>query len=101
MSSVSLDHYGACMITLFRIATFLSALISTILSVYVYTKRDKSPSLKFLSGLMIANMVYATSYLFEISAPVRAELIFFLNLEYTGIVFIPVFWVLIAWTYQP
>ena len=89
------------MITLFRIATFLAAFISTVLSVYVYTKRERSMALRFLSGLMIANMVYATSYLFEISAPTRSELIFFLNLEYVGITFIPIFWVLIAWYYKP
>ena len=46
-------------------------------------------------------MIYATSYLFEISAPSRSEIIFFLNLEYIGILFIPVFWVLITWTYHP
>lgn len=89
------------MITLFRVATFISVIISTILAIYVLNKRDKSPSLKYLSGLMIANMVYATAYLFEISAPVRAELVFFLSLEYVGVVFIPVFWVLIAWSYHP
>lgn len=89
------------MITLFRIATFIAAIISTTLAVYVFNKKDKSPPLRFLSGLMIANMIYATSYLFEISAPIRSELIFFLNLEYVGITFIPIFWVLIAWSYRP
>lgn len=89
------------MITLFRVATFLSAMFSTILAIYIYTKKDRSPSLRFLSGLMVANMIYATSYLFEISAPVLSEVIFFLNMEYVGITFIPVFWVLIAWSYHP
>ncbi|NCC63143.1 MAG: diguanylate cyclase [Spirochaetia bacterium] len=88
------------MITLFRIATFFTALISTILAVYVYTNRKDSMPLRFLSGLMFANTVYATSYLFEISATLRSEAIFFLNLEYVGITFIPVFWVLIACTYS-
>jgi diguanylate cyclase (GGDEF)-like protein/PAS domain S-box-containing protein len=89
------------MITLFRIATFVSAMFSTILAVYLFSKRDRSPSLRFLSGLMVANMVYATSYLFEISAPVLSEVIFFLNMEYVGITFIPLFWILIAWSYHP
>ena len=89
------------MITLFRIMTFLSAIISTTLAIYLLSKRNKSSSLRFLSGLMFANMIYATSYLFEISAPVRSEVIFFLYLEYVGICFIPVFWMLIAWTYHP
>ena len=89
------------MITLFRIATFCTVLISTLLAVYVFNNREKSPSLRFLSGLMIANVIYATSYFFEISAPVRSQLIFFLNLEYVGITFLPVFWILIAWTYDP
>lgn len=88
------------MITLFRIATFFTALISTILAVYVYINRKDSMPLRFLSGLMFANMIYATSYLFEISATLRSEAVFFLNLEYVGITFIPVFWVLIAWSYS-
>jgi diguanylate cyclase (GGDEF)-like protein len=46
-------------------------------------------------------MVYATSYLFEISAINLEEITFFLNMEYVGILFIPVFWVLIAWSYHP
>ena len=89
------------MITLFRIVTFFTALISTVLAVCVFTKREKSISFRYLSGLMFANMIYATSYLFEISAPVRSEIIFFLNMEYLGILFIPVFWFLITWTYHP
>lgn len=89
------------MISLFRVATFFTVIISTVLAIYVYNNRKKSPSLRYLSRLMIANMVYATSYLFEISAPLRAEVVLFLYLEYLGITFIPVFWILIAWSYHP
>ncbi len=88
-------------VTLFRIATFASAFVSTVLAIYLYNRREGSQSLRFLTGLSMANMVYATSYLFEISAPTLAEVKFFLNMEYTGIFLIPVFWVLIAWSYHP
>jgi diguanylate cyclase (GGDEF)-like protein len=64
-------------------------------------KRGKSAPIRFLSGLMFANMVYATSYLFEISASTQFEIVSFLYLEYVGICFIPVFWMLIAWSYHP
>lgn len=90
-------------ITIFRIATFAAAFISSALAIYLYNKRDtsRSKSLRFLSGLSIANMVYATSYLFEISAHNLEEIKFFLYMEYVGILFIPVFWVMIAWSYHP
>lgn len=88
-------------VTVFRIAIFASAFVSTVLAVYLYNRREGSQSLRFLSGLSIANMVYATSYLFEIAAPTLAEVKFFLYMEYMGIFFIPVFWVLIAWSYHP
>ncbi len=88
-------------VTLFRIAIFASAFVSTVLAVYLYNRREGSQSLRFLSGFSIANMVYATSYLFEIAAPTLVEVKFFLSMEYTGIFFIPVFWVLIAWSYHP
>ena len=88
-------------ITLFRIAIFTSAFISITLAVYVYNKRENSPSLRYLLGLLVANMIYATSYFFEISAPNLLEVKFFLNLEYFGIFFIPIFWVFIAYSYHP
>ncbi len=88
-------------VTLFRIAIFASAFVSSVLAIYLYNRREGSQSLRFLSGLSIANMVYATSYLFEIAAPTLTEVKFFLNMEYVGIFFIPVFWVFIAWAYHP
>ena len=88
-------------ITIFKIAIFASASISTVLSVLVYRKRANSQPLRFLSGMFLANAFYATSYLFEIISPGLEEAIFFLNLEYLGLSFIPVFWVLIAWSYRP
>jgi len=46
-------------------------------------------------------VVYATSYFFEISAINLAQVKFFLNLEYIGIFFIPIFWIFIAYSYHP
>ncbi|PKL11026.1 MAG: hypothetical protein CVV52_15430 [Spirochaetae bacterium HGW-Spirochaetae-8] len=88
-------------ITAFEIAIFASAIISTVLSMLVYRKRASSQPLRFLSGMFFANAVYATSYLFEIISPGLKGAIFFLNLEYLGLSFIPVFWILIAWSYKP
>ena len=88
-------------VTLFKIIIFASALTSTVLASYVYNKRGDSPPLRYLSGLLLANVVYASSYFFEISSTNLAQAKFFLNLEYVGIFFIPIFWVLIAWSYHP
>ena len=88
-------------ITAFEIAIFASAIISTVLSILVYRKRASSQPLRFLSGMFFANAVYATSYLFEIISPGLKGAIFFLYLEYLGLSFIPVFWILIAWSYKP
>ena len=86
---------------LFKIIVFASSLISTFLACYVYTKRGNSLPLKFLSGLLFANLIYASSYFFEISAMNVAQIKLFLNMEYVGIFFIPIFWVFIAWSYHP
>ena len=88
-------------ITIFKTATFLSAFISTVLAIHVHITKSKSLPMKFLVGLLAANVVYAISYLLEINADGLSQAIFFLQMEYIGIFFIPVFWIFIAWTYHP
>lgn len=88
-------------ITLFKIIIFISALTSTVLTGYVYQKRGNSSSIKYLSGLLLANVLYASSYFLEISATNLAQVKFFLYLEYVGIFFIPLFWIFIAFSYHP
>ena len=85
----------------FKILIFTSVIVSTILAGYVYNKGGNSQSLRYLSGLLFANVVYATSYFFEITATSLDQIKFFLNMEYLGIFFIPIFWVFIAWSYHP
>ena len=87
--------------TLFKIVVFLSALGSMFLLGYVYNRRGNSLSLRYLSGLLLAILIYASSYFFEISAGTITQIKFALNLEYVGILFIPIFWVFIAWSYHP
>ncbi|NCB02998.1 MAG: diguanylate cyclase [Spirochaetia bacterium] len=88
-------------IALFKIAICISALASAALAGYVYHKKGKSLALKYLLYLLLANMVYAVAYFFEISAINVEQIKFFLYLEYIGIFFIPIFWIFIAWSYHP
>ncbi len=85
----------------FKIVIFISALSSTVLSGYVYNRRANSLSLRLLMGLLLANFIYASSYFFEISAVNVEQIKVFLSLEYLGILFIPIYWVFIAWIYHP
>lgn len=87
--------------TLFKSLIFFSALGSMFLLGYVYNRRVNSLSLRFLSGLLLANLIYASSYFFEISADTITQIKLALNFEYLGIFFIPLFWVFIAWAYHP
>jgi len=86
---------------LFKSLIFFSALGSMFLFGYVYNRRVNSLSLRYLSGFLLANLIYASSYFFEISSDNLTQIKLALNLEYLGILFIPVFWVLIAWAYHP
>jgi len=86
---------------LFKSLIFFSALGSMFLFGYVYSRRVNSLSLRYLSGFLLANLIYASSYFFEISSDNLTQIKLALNLEYLGILFIPVFWVLIAWAYHP
>ena len=86
---------------LFKSLIFLSVLCSMFLFGYVYNRRVNSISHRFLSGFLLANLMYASSYFFEISSDTLTQIKLALNLEYLGILFIPMFWVLIAWAYHP
>ena len=88
-------------IVLFKIAIAVSGLVSTALAGYVYSKKEHNPPLQYLLGLLFANVIYAISYFFEITANELSQVKFSLYMEYAGIFFIPVFWVFIAWSYHP
>ena len=87
-------------IFIFKIATILSAIISSLLALYVIGKVRTSRPLHYYAGLMLANALYAASYLLEIHMPELSGAVNCLKIEYMGLSFIPVFWVLIAWSYN-
>ncbi|MDC7224959.1 MAG: diguanylate cyclase [Spirochaetales bacterium] len=78
----------------------LSALISTILALYVSNKKNSSPPLFYFSGLMFSTAVYGVSYLIELSMPTLESAIVCLMFEYTGLTFVPFFWFALAQSYQ-
>jgi len=86
---------------LFKVVIFISAIVTTFLLGYTFNRRANSLSLRALSGLLLAILVYAASYFFEISAASASQIAFALYLEYVGIFFIPLFWVFISWSYHP
>lgn len=85
---------------LFQIATLASAIISTLLAIYVISRKNKARPLYYFSGLMFSTALYGFSYFAEIIMPDLSSAVLALKFEYVGLTFLPFFWICLAWFYD-
>ncbi len=76
----------------------LASLIAAFLAVYSIRYRRSDGAVSFCL-LMFAAAVYSFGYAFEIASRTANDVSFWLNVEYTGISFIPTLWLLFAMQY--
>lgn len=81
------------------LAGFLSAGVSLFLGFYVLRRRRRSRSARYFALLMGANALYAGAYTVELAAPTLEWAVFWLKVEYIGVVLVPVFWFLFSDSY--
>lgn len=81
------------------IAGILSAGISIFLGLYVLRRRGRSRAARSFALLMGANALYAAAYTVELAAPTLEWAVFWLKVEYIGVVLVPVFWFLFSDAY--
>ncbi len=86
---------------IFKIANLAVSFISLALTVNAVNKRSISRPLQYYAGVMVSCTIYTVSYLLEIHMPTLEWAIICLNIEYLGLTFIPVFWILMAWSFNP
>lgn len=80
-------------------ALILSSLITLFLSIYA-TAKIKKTSVATYVLLMICVSLYSIGYAFELSSSTIENILIGIKIEYTGMAFIPVFWVLFALQYS-
>ncbi len=81
--------------TIFIILVVLSAGVSASLFVLIFARR-RAPGSRYFAALMIANVIYAGAYVFELTAPNLATMMAAIRVEYIGILSIPALWLLFA-----
>lgn len=77
-----------------------SATLSFILAVYIFFKRKDAMS-NHLILLFLSIGIWSLFYGFEIVSNSPTSIMRFLQLQYAGIVFLPVLWLLFTLTYKP
>lgn len=76
-----------------------SAVISGYLFIRTWTLRFAPAGRPFL-GLMFCTFFYSIGYAFELTSRNQAGMLFWNKIQYLGISFIPVFWILVACRYS-
>lgn len=76
----------------------IGALLSTALAAFAWDRRS-IPGAYGLMGLMASVAIWSLAYALELSSPVFRTTIFWLKIEYLGIVSVPVAWSVFAITY--
>jgi diguanylate cyclase (GGDEF)-like protein len=74
-------------------------LLSAGLAAYSWRFRRTSAAKPFI-GLAVCTSVYAFGYAFELASGTLARMLFWNKIQYVGISFIPVFWILLAAKYS-
>lgn len=80
------------LVSLVITAGFASAITSGFLCSYVILRRRDSPAAAPFAWLMLANMVYAIAYTFEITNGTLGDTVRWLKVEYVGVTMVPVGW---------
>ena len=83
----------------YLVVLICSAAISAYLLVRTWPLRHAPAGRPFL-GLMLCTFFYSLGYAFELASGDRAGMLFWNKIQYLGISFIPVFWLLLASRYS-
>ena len=84
--------------TILAIPIFLAAVLTAIFSIFIFNRKFAVASIP-LAALNLAVTVWSVSYLLELLLLEPEAKYFWLQLEYVGIVSIPVFWLLFCFAY--
>lgn len=82
----------------YLVPLFLAAVLSVGVFVYVLPRR-RAPGAMALALIAAVIPFWAAGYALEIAAVSLADKMFWGKVQYVGIVFVPYFWALFAWTY--
>ena len=81
--------------TLYILVLLIASVLNLFLAVYVYCfRRGKAGSTAFI-GLIMAITFYSLGFALEIMSTSLNQIIFFIKLEYIGIAFFPVLWLVL------
>lgn len=83
---------------IFIIVLFAAASLLTTLAIIVVRQRSV-PASRPLASLLVVTAIYCFGYAFELSNQTLEGMLFWIRIEYLGISFIPVFWLLTAARY--
>jgi diguanylate cyclase (GGDEF)-like protein len=84
--------------TPYTVILVTASLVTALLAFYGLARRRSPTALPF-AGLAAATMLYSFGYAFELASPDLGGMMFWTRIEYFGIVFIPVFWLLLTSRY--
>jgi signal transduction histidine kinase len=79
------------------IALLAASIITGYLALFAYRRRQTGA--KEFAALMIAITIYSFGYGFELSSKTLTQVMFWNKVEYLGIAFIPLFWVMLVSNY--
>lgn len=86
------------LLIVFRSVLLSAAIINVILAFLSWRRRSSNGALAYC-GLMLVTAFYAGGYAFELGGSSMSAMLFWLRVEYIGIPFIPLFWLLMTLQY--
>ncbi len=83
----------------YSLALVFAAALSALLAVWSWRLR-RTPGAAAFIGLLVATSLYSAGYACELTSGTLGEMLFWNKIQYLGIPFIPVFWLLMAAAYS-
>ena len=83
---------------LFISGLLLACIVNTVL-VIIATRRQSNMLTKSFAGLLLVTALYSFAYALEITRATQNGALFWLRIEYLGIVWIPFFWIVMTLEY--
>jgi PAS domain S-box-containing protein len=81
-------HFNAFSITL-----LMSGVVALLIALILF-QRSQFPAIFWFAVMMLASSIWAVFYSFELSSSSLEEMLFWINLEYLGISFLPATWIM-------
>lgn len=75
---------------LYALSLIISGIVTLLLSGYILS--NEKGTVRWVGYLMLSNSIWALSYGFELASRTLEEMKFLVNIEYIGIVAVPLFW---------